>query len=229
MTDRQLLYDRYVAFKGWGEEGRDSADEFATLLGFSRKIAPYRLLEIGFGRGDLLDWARAQGIETHGVEIIPELVKRAQERGHSVSASGLGQLRTGDFDVVVAVDVLEHFTLAELQDFLTQVRRVLCPDGVFIARFPNGQSPFSGLFQHGDLTHTLQLTPNALRQLAAPAGLSLGGAYNCRPLGRGFTTLKRRLAYLVRDFVETIVGYVYFGHRIPLDPNVVAVLHRAEP
>lgn len=36
----------------------------------------------------------------------------------------------------------------------------------------------------------------------------------------------KRIAYLVRDFVELIVGYLYFGARIPLDANITFIMRR---
>jgi 2-polyprenyl-3-methyl-5-hydroxy-6-metoxy-1,4-benzoquinol methylase len=225
MTAPDRLYDDYVAFKGWEDDApAGSPDDFAALLAFARKRPPYRLLDIGFGRGDLLDWAKSQGIETHGVEIIPELVERAKARGHRARSGELSTLPAAQFDVIVATDVLEHLTVAQLQKMLADVRRLLKDDGVFIARFPNGQSPFSGPYQNGDLTHVLCLTPGAVRQLAGAAGLAMAGAYNFRPKARGLSGLKRRAAYLLRDMVETIVGVAYFGYRMPMDPNVVVVL-----
>ena len=224
MGETAGLYKDYVAFKGWDEDGAArSPDDFAALLGLAGKQRGYRLLDIGFGRGELLDWAKSQGAETHGVEIIPELVTRARARGHAASAS-LRRLPAGKFDVIVATDVLEHLTVDQLRDLLAQVRRLLAADGAFIARFPNGQSPFSGAYQNGDLTHVLHLTPNAVRQLAVAAGLRLERACNLRPGARGLRGLRRAAAYLLRDLVEIALGYAYFGHRMPMDPNVVVVL-----
>jgi 2-polyprenyl-3-methyl-5-hydroxy-6-metoxy-1,4-benzoquinol methylase len=225
MGESSRLYGDYVAFKGWeGDGAARSSGDFAALLRLSGKHPPYRLLDIGFGRGDLLDWAKIQGIQTHGLEIIPELVERARARGHDVRRGDLSAFPADLFDVVIATDVLEHLSVEQLQQMLREVRRVLKDDGAFIARFPNGQSPFSGAYQHGDLTHVLHLTPNALRQLAGAAGLSVTGAHNFRPMTRGLGGLKRSAAYLLRDIVEAIVGYAYFGHRMPMDPNIVVVI-----
>lgn len=222
------LYDDYVAFKGWeGEPRDDRPEDHASLIKFAGKHGRFRLLDVGFGRGELLDWAKAQGIETYGSEIIPELVSRALDRGHAAVGGDLSQLPAGAFDVVTALDVLEHLSLEQLQQLLTQVRRLLAPDGVFLARFPNGQSPFSIPYQNGDLTHVRWLTPGAVRQVAASAGLSLCGAHNLRPIPRGFSGFKHRLAYALRDLTEIVLGYAYFGHRFPMDPNVVVVLRAA--
>lgn len=217
------LYSDYVSFKRWdGDAGRMTDEDAASLLAFSAKSAPYRLLDIGFGRGEVLDVAKRQGVETYGVEIIPELVIRARAAGHHASED-IATIR-GSFDVITACDVLEHLTLDQLQGMLAKVRQLLASDGVFVARFPNGASPFSGHSQNGDMTHVRYLTPNQLRQVAEPIGLRIRGAYNQRPRVRGLSGLRRRAVYLVRDLIEAVIGYAYLGYRVPMDANVVVVL-----
>jgi len=227
VSDSSDLYRDYVAFKGWEAESTGGApEEYAALIAFSG-LESGRLLDIGFGRGELLDWAKERGFETAGVELIPELVDRARARGHQ-AVTELSELAGSEFHVITAVDVLEHLSLDQLQTLLREVVNRLAPGGAFVARFPNGQSPFSGLHQHGDLTHVRYLTPGALRQVADGAGLSLAAAGNFRPLPRGLRGLKRRAGYVVRDVIELVLGLVYFGHRVPMDPNVVVVLRRRE-
>jgi hypothetical protein len=36
--------------------------------------------------------------------------------------------------------------------------------------------------------------------------------------------LKKRAGYLARDAIEVTVGLLYFGHRIPLDPNLTVII-----
>lgn len=51
-------------------------------------VIPYRehgkVLDIGFGRGVLLDWLKSQGFETWGVEMSKAAVKRAEKKNHKV-------------------------------------------------------------------------------------------------------------------------------------------------
>ena len=45
-----------------------------------------------------------------------------------------------------------------------------------------------------------------------------------------FKSLKRqviwRIVYFFRDFIEYVYGNLYFGQKIPLDPNVVGILKK---
>lgn len=220
------LYEEYVQFKDWNVETDDSRNaEHEALLKLGGVVRAGAFLDIGFGRGELLDWAKAQGYVTSGLELIPELAERARGRGHRVPEGGLDELPDQSFDVITAIDVMEHLAVEDARKLLDQVRRLLRPDGVFIARFPNGDSPFSVPFQNGDLTHIRWLTAGGMRQLAEPQGLAVCGIHNLRPRARGVgAALKRSAAYLVRDIVEAVIGLAYFGKRFPMDPNVVVVL-----
>ena len=37
-----------------------------------------------------------------------------------------------------------------------------------------------------------------------------------------------RLGYMIRDLIEIFYGYLYHNEKIPLDPNLVAILERQE-
>lgn len=83
MTD---LYKSYVTFKNW--DGCSSAmpeEDFAYIAAVGRCVVPARILEIGFGNGQFMDWARAKGFQIAGVEIIPEMIDAARQRGHFFS------------------------------------------------------------------------------------------------------------------------------------------------
>jgi cyclopropane fatty-acyl-phospholipid synthase-like methyltransferase len=67
------------------------------------------------------------------------LVEIAKQNGFNVLQTyNLECFAENMFDLVAAFDVLEHIPQDKLLDFLTQIKRILKNDGVFIARFPNG-------------------------------------------------------------------------------------------
>ena len=223
------LYDHYVEFKNWSEVPQESGTPtFATLVDSTGKQGKLDLLEIGFGDGSLMDWARGAGHRITGIEIIPELVEMVRARNHEAYLTGDALLGDVKFDVIIAVDVLEHLTLEQFSAFFSLADRVLKSDGVVVGRFPNGDSPFFGRYQYGDYTHDKPLSWRSLHQIAVPHGFEVKKALNPRPLPRSFNSrLKQKLAYLVRDLTETILGFAYLGYRTPMDPNIIAVLGRA--
>lgn len=229
VLDKHDHYDGYIAFKRWTGDPRPSVDQFEEFFRHAKLEVGADILEIGFGDGALLDWAAARGFRTAGVETIPALVDRARSR-HQVQLGTIQSVNLADasFDAVFAIDVLEHIPKDQLRGTLESIARILRPGGTFIARFPNGASPFFGPYMYGDLTHMTHLTENSIRQLSEGSGLSFIGAHNPRPKAKGLLKSIRRLcAYALRDAVETVLGYAYFGARAPMDPNLIIVLMRA--
>jgi SAM-dependent methyltransferase len=229
----------YVEWKSWspGEFGRYStldAGYYAAEFGVS--AAPDgRALEIGFGNGSALAWLRDRGADTYGVEANPLLVERANQllgpdRAFADLQNPTLSRMSGTFTHVIALDVLEHVPMDGLPAMLSRVGTLLAPGGLAVLRFPNGDSPFGRINQHGDPTHVTTLGSARIAFFAARAGLEVvavrAPALPLRGAGliRGFRRLLIRGA---RHVIEYGVGQLYFGGRIiPLDPNYTAVLTR---
>lgn len=228
----------YVAWKDWtsenfGKYSRLDAAYFAAEVGLGSP-ARARVLEIGFGNGSFLAWARDAGADIYGVELNPLLVSRARQMlGDSqafseLSAPELEALR-GTFSHIVAFDVLEHIEQSGYPFFFDRFAALLAPGGKCILRFPNGDSPFGRRIQHADPTHVTTIGSGKLVYFAQRAGFRVDAVRNpALPtsgvgLRRG---LKRRLVLLVRFVLETCIGALYSGRRIPFDENFTAVLVR---
>lgn len=98
-----------------------------------------RVLEIGSGRGSLLAWLLAQGLDAAGVEVSEERIADAiRLHGplplHQTTGTGLA-FDDGTFDLVVSFDVFEH--IADSDAHLAEVTRVLRPDGAYLLQTPN--------------------------------------------------------------------------------------------
>jgi SAM-dependent methyltransferase len=223
------LYDDYRAFKGWTDEGAGGdAATYANIVAASGKPGTLALLELGFGDGSFMDWAKAAGHEIAGLEIIPEARDAVAARGHEAYLDGDEIAGRARFDAIIAIDVLEHLDAAGFRSLFDLARRVLKDDGVIVGRFPNGASPFFGRYQYGDMTHDKPLSAGSVGQIALRDGFRVVRALNPRPLPAGAgARLKRGAAYLLRDMVEIVLGLAYFGYRSPMDPNVLVVLGRA--
>lgn len=136
-----------------------------------------KILDVGCGAGELVALARAMGYrDVRGIDVSSEQVARARERG--IGEIELGDLRThlqsneDTYDVITALDVLEHFEPAEVLTVLDLVAAALRPGGMLLARVPNGCSPFMGRYRYGDFTHGTAFTDRSLSQLLRTAGLS---------------------------------------------------------
>lgn len=224
----QDLYETYQDFKGWSDVAAGGDPEtYTDLLRACGKTGGLDVLEMGFGDGSFMDWARSAGHRIAGLEILDYSVTTVAARGHEAYLSWTDIPPDRRFDVIMLIDVIEHLGAAGFDVLFSLADKHLKPDGVIIARFPNGQSPFSGWYQYGDMTHDKPLTPDAISQMIQPRGYRLIRAQNPRPLPRRLgARIKYTAAYLFRDIVEVVLGYAYLGQRLPMDPNVVVVLGR---
>lgn len=226
-------YENYEVWKGWSETdfGHFGSQEGSYFAGELEGIGlkGKRLLEIGFGTGKFLSWAKSQGAKTYGTEIIPSLLRAAEARGHRILESRLKdnmQGFAGKLDVVAAFDVLEHLSRSEIGDLLDDVAQLLTVGGTFIARFPNGQSPFGLPHQHGDWTHRTALSKACFEQLliGRPFQLVRGGN-SYRPKGRGLSIIPSGMRNIAQSFVEFTMSRIY-GLSCPLGPNITVHVTR---
>jgi len=98
-----------------------------------------RLLDIGFGAGELLEAARRAGWSVSGVEVSLPAVEQARRRGIDAFHGSLAEARykAASFDVVVASEIFEHVVAA--RPLLDDIARVLRPGGLLWATTPHGR------------------------------------------------------------------------------------------
>src|SRR5215831_768004 len=174
---RKRLYDRYVSeFKG-AEVAYSAAGERNWRTWADRRLRPFladlprssRVLELGCGPGWMLAYLRDLGFgSVEGIDISQEQVDLATSRG--VSARVADVFRTLEespnaYDLVIAIDFVEHFSKDELSRLVPLVRSALRPGGAFVVQTPNGEGLFPRQIIYGDFTHLTILTPNSLEQL----------------------------------------------------------------
>ena len=223
-----------VLWPKYGVEFSAAALDCDTLFG---RQAP-RTVEIGFGNGNFLGWIKSLGGEIFGVEVNAQLNERA--RLHFNSDRFFEDLYdprlsdfAGSFTHIVAFDVIEHIRIEDLPGFLQRIRTLLSHEGRVILRFPNGDSPFGRMVQHGDPTHVTTMGRLKLAYLARNAGLKITDIRApALPLhGVGVASLVKRAGVkLGRYFIERLLSILYYsGQRIAFDANCVAILMRARP
>ncbi len=106
-----------------------------------------RLLDVGCATGDFLVTMRREGWEVYGVEPMRSAAQEAQRRlGEKISHGLLEEASFPDayFDVVTLWDVLEH--LHTPLSSLSQIHRILSPDGLMVLGVPHLASFDAALF-----------------------------------------------------------------------------------
>lgn len=136
------------------------------------------VLDVGCGRGYLLQAMANEGLETHGFEVSDTaaagLDPRVQLRvGNSLMDADYPD---GRFDLIVLWHVFEH--LPNPRETLEEIRRILKPGGRVAIAVPNFASLQARIFGpawfHLDLPrHLYHFTPQGLRRMATDAGLQV--------------------------------------------------------
>jgi len=232
---RDEFYKSYREWKEWkGDSTLDRSPVFAKEIRRTNIQPGARILEVGFGQGRFLDWAKSNGYEVVGTEIDPVLVEQATSKGLEAYCGQVHEVfeeKTTEFDLIVLFDVLEHMTLTELVTLFKLFTRLLKPEGKILARVPNGGSPLGRLYQHSDATHQTVITGALIHQIALTAGMQLVAQFDAaRPLvpkdRRGIKNFKIavKLVYWVSDLMGCVMSLLFFGERIPMSPTLTVLI-----
>ncbi|MHB1955991.1 MAG: class I SAM-dependent methyltransferase [Sulfobacillus sp.] len=238
-TYRARIYGAYVS-------ARDEPLAPATLAGLAPRLPYFRrliarcmpsdrevtVLELGCGHGALLYALRQAGYaNTRGVDGSTEQVAAARQLGIAGVAQGdvmqtLAETPDASVDVVIAFDVIEHFTKNELIPLVDAVYRVLKPGCRWIIHVPNSEGPFGACIRDSDFTHELSFTRFSLSQLLLASGFARAECFEDRPVPHGFKSGVRAILWqlirlLLLGYLAVETGSV--DRRAVLSQNLLAV------
>jgi cyclopropane fatty-acyl-phospholipid synthase-like methyltransferase len=183
-TYRDRLYRAYLSthlgtFRPMTRAGLDRDRRLFRAL-YRRFLPASRraeILEVGCGTGSFLFFLRGEGYERiRGIDVGAEQIGAAQ-------ALGIGDVEVADaipylavhpetYDLIVALDVLEHFTKDEVFTFLDAVHQALRPGGRVLLRTPNADSPYHSWIRYADFTHEASFSPSSIRQVLRATGFA---------------------------------------------------------
>jgi len=166
----------YVAFedqfRGTTSEIRSRVEDYVPVFAGASNV-----VDVGCGRGELLDALRDSGVSVRGVDISPAMVEICRGRGFDVElGDALGYVaKQPDSSVggLIAVQVVEHFTPAYLTKFLEAAYHALKPGAPIVLETinPNCWMAFFETYIR-DFTHQQPLHPETLRLLVQASGFS---------------------------------------------------------
>jgi SAM-dependent methyltransferase len=151
---------------------RERQQQYVELLRDKKRV-----VDLGCGRGELIEMLKAEGVDAYGVEIDPDFVSLLEEKGIEVVAKDavahLSELEPGSVDGVVASHLVEHLPPAGVTALAALAGEKLADGGVLIVETPNPESLVAGSINfHRDLTHVRPIHPDTLAFLAESAGFS---------------------------------------------------------
>src|SRR2546423_4960519 len=172
-------FDPWYASERFEEQFRGGEEELLERYRdvAARLPAHVPVLDFGCGRGEFLLLLDELGIDAMGVEIDPDLVKSATERGLRVErGDGIEFLRNlgdGSLGALVMIQVVEHLTPQQTLDFVVLAARKVRRGGQVLVETVNPQSLY--VYAHAfylDPTHVRPVHPAYLRFLFSEAGFS---------------------------------------------------------
>jgi 2-polyprenyl-3-methyl-5-hydroxy-6-metoxy-1,4-benzoquinol methylase len=120
-----------------------------TLCGIVLRLQPTRVLDLGCGDGRLSFQVAKGGVETVvGIDPVGQAIAFARafcaDLPQTTFVCGdLRALQGGNFDVIVAMEVLEHVPSEETPALLREVRRRLHPGGRLVVSVPTTNLPLN--------------------------------------------------------------------------------------
>lgn len=205
---RAALYDSYVSgHQGEIAEARSAPAFEADILARVPAARDLAILDVGCGQGQLVRLLAQRGYrDVRGIDLSQEQIDLAQDLGtkrvERADLFAFAVEHSGEFDVIIAVDLVEHFDRSDVPRLFATLGQLLKDGGVLIIRTPNGSSPYGGRILYGDMTHGVAYTARSLSQVTAAAGFKDVVSYPVRPAGSG---PKQRIRRLLWHVIEALL------------------------
>jgi len=236
MGFQEKFYDNYFRNQS-SRSGNDDIQSkvLADQRHYRREIIPLlpidkssRMLDIGCGYGSLLLQLKELGYANiSGVDLSSDQVKTGRELGAPVEQADLNEhllANPNAYDVIIGIDIIEHFDKTSLIALLENVQGALKDGGCVIFRTPNCDAPFGSTYCYGDFTHETFLNFFSAEQVFMTMGfqqIKILPSYIETP-----GILKNLIRKLIWPFVVTGARLVLFAsgkssRNVLLTPNLL--------
>ena len=182
-VDEHLYVELERRFRGTEAE---ISERLSDYLPYLRNRVGGPILDLGCGRGELLELLRAEGIPARGVDGSASMVAHCREGGLDVSRGDLfatlAAAEERSLSAVVSFHVVEHLAPDLIDRLVRLAWRALHPGGVLILETPNPLSLVVAARNFWlDPTHLRPVHPDALRLSFELAGFDPVERLDLRP------------------------------------------------
>ena len=191
-----------------------------------------RIIDIGCGNGGFVYFLRECGLENaHGIDISKEQIDLGRKMGiENIEHDDLCKFlprKQGFYDVIFAIDILEHFLKDEIFTIVEFIYESLKNDGLLVIQTNNGESPFFGRIRYGDFTHEIAFTKGSLRQLLSGIGFREANFYSTQPVSKGILSTVRLIFWKGIEILIRIFMIVETGSMSGIfTQNIIAVARK---
>lgn len=207
------------------EQASHNSAELIRLLPANKDV---KIVDLGCGFGTFVKPAIDAGYtDVKGYDISQEQVDVAHKLGlTTVHHSSIEDYfaKGEKVDVIVGLDIIEHFTKDELIEFLNNVKKCLNPGGKAIFRTPNMDAPQTSVYAYGDISHEVFLNKSSALQVMSAMGYRktevFGGLLrNTHPLKE----IIRKIGWWKYKTFKKIVLFctARTWHNVVFEPNLI--------
>jgi 2-polyprenyl-3-methyl-5-hydroxy-6-metoxy-1,4-benzoquinol methylase len=173
------------------------------LRGWLPKKKDAAILDVACGGGKLLYFLKSLGYTNlEGVDVSPEQVALTRQIIENVvegDALDFLKSRTASYDLIIGLDIIEHFKKDEVLQFLDGCYNALRLPGRLVLQTTNSESPWGSHYRYDDFTHEVSFSPKSLERLLALTGFSHVVSRSAGPVVYGISSLGR---YIIWQFIK---------------------------
>lgn len=209
---RQRIYAKYASnFQDAGQTFNEQASQQwgkayrYYLRGWLPSSKDGNIAEVACGGGRLLHFLKLEGYHRLcAVDFSSEQVSLARQVVPDVTEGDATQFLEGhsnQFDLIIGLDIIEHFHKPEVLRFLDACNGALRAGGRLILQTPNMDSPWGVAHRYNDFTHEVGFNINALSRLLHLAEFEAIEPREAGPVPFGYSTFST-LRYVVWQIIR---------------------------
>lgn len=197
-----------------------------------------KILVLGCGVGHEIYALNKMGYKNVlGIDISEEQIKIAKSNElNCIKADAFKFLENNSekFDVIIAFNFIEHFSLGDAFKLLTLCHKSLTKKGILILLTPNASNPLATHMIYSDPTHIIAFTEMSIRQLLISIGFNEVRFKNVKPFGKLDNRITIKILKLLVAFVINLtwklVKLVYWlsGIKPPkvVSPDLLVIAYK---
>lgn len=208
MSYKELIYKNFYS-KRIGRQKPISIEKLGKNLPtyknyidrFFPKNKEIKICDLGCGFGAFLNLMHNNGYKNiEGVDCSSEMINIANDLGINciVKSDVITYLKSKEdssIDLICAIDFFEHFGKEDLFVLVSEIFRVLKPNGFVITHQPNGEGVFGAGILYGDFTHEIAFTRVSISQIFLSNKFSRIKSYEDKPLVYSLSSFFRRILW----------------------------------